>query len=221
MKRPPSILAVALACLAATGAPCALGHTEPAAAAVPVLSPDQSRLFRSWLVRAVDQQLAQGPSARWQHRDCAGLVRFAVLEAFRDHDERWRRAARVSGPTPPALALTDAQKGLRNRWQRADGTTSAYVGALELVQENARFVSKDLNLAQPGDLLFFDQGDEQHLMIWTGRYVAYHTGTAVPGDDGLRVVSPRELLTWKDNRWHPVQDNPNFVGVFRLRFLSR
>jgi uncharacterized protein YfaT (DUF1175 family) len=33
-------------------------------------------------------------------------------------------------------------------------------------------------------------------------------------------VSLRELLHWQDTRWHPVADNPNFAGVYRLNFLS-
>jgi hypothetical protein len=186
-----------------------------------MLDAGQSRAFRGWMVRIVDQQIARGPSNRWLHRDCAGLVRYAVHESLREHDDKWRRATGIGAPTPPPLQLTDPQRSLRNRWQRADGSRAAYVGALELVQENTVLVSRSLEVAQPGDLLFFDQGDDQHLMVWTGRYVAYHTGHADARDDGLRAISPQELLTWKDSRWHPVPDNPNFLGVYRLRFLAR
>jgi uncharacterized protein len=186
-----------------------------------LLSPDQSRAFRAWMVRIVDGQLAAGPSPRWHHRDCAGLVRYAVAEALRPHDPRWRRANGVSGRVPPDVRLATHQQGLRHGWRLASGERSAYVGALELVQENAAFVAKDVNLAQPGDLLFFDQGDDQHLMIWTGRYVAYHTGSTRDRDDGLRAVSVRQLMTWRDTRWQPVAENSNFLGVYRLRFLSR
>jgi uncharacterized protein YfaT (DUF1175 family) len=185
------------------------------------LTPDQSRAFRAWMVHIVDAQIAAGPSPRWQHRDCAGLVRYAVAEALRPHDLRWRRANGVGGRVPPDVQLAVGQPDPRNRWRLVSGERAAYVGALELVQENATFVSKDVNLAQPGDLLFFDQGDDQHLMIWTGRYVAYHTGSNRAGDDGLRAVSMRQLMAWRDTRWQPVADNANFLGVYRLRFLSR
>ena len=43
------------------------------------LDRSQSRTFRAWLTRIVRAQLDQGPTPRWQHRDCAGLVRFADL----------------------------------------------------------------------------------------------------------------------------------------------
>jgi uncharacterized protein len=202
--------------LAAASASAASDTILPAA-----LSPAQSRVFRAWMVRIVDAQIASGPTPRWQHRDCAGLVRFAVAEALRPHDFAWRQANAIGGRVPPDLTLSSVQQQLRHRWRLADGRTSAFVAALELVQENAVFVAKDINQAQPGDLLFFDQGDDQHLMVWTGRYVGYHTGSNSPGDNGLRAVSVRELMSWRDTRWQPVRGNPNFAGVYRLRFLSR
>ena len=185
------------------------------------LSHEQSRIFRAWMVRIVDAQIESGPTPRWQHRDCAGLVRFAVAESLRAHDLAWRSANSIGGRVPPDLALSSEQTSLRHRWRLADGRTSSFVTALELVQENTTFVSKNINQAEPGDLLFFDQGDEQHLMIWTGRYVGYHTGSISKDDNGLRAVSVPELLSWRDTRWQPVPANPNFAGVYRLRFLSR
>ena len=60
----------------------------------------------------------------------------------------------------------------------------------------------------------------QHLMVWMGSFIAYHTGTVSADDNGLRAVSLRDLRSWRDTRWHPSQDNPNFAGVYRLDFLS-
>ncbi len=185
------------------------------------LSPEQSRVFRAWLVRIVDAQIATGPTPRWEGRDCAGLVRFAAAEALRPHDLEWRRANGIGGRVPPELALTPEQASLRHAWRRAGGGRGAYVGALELVQENTRLVSRDVNQAEAGDLLFYDQGDDQHLMIWMGWYVAYHKGTSDARDNGLRAVALDKLMAWRDTRWQPVADNPNFAGVYRLRFLSR
>jgi uncharacterized protein YfaT (DUF1175 family) len=173
------------------------------------------------MVRIIDVQIAMGPTPRWQHRDCAGLVRFAVAEALRPHDLGWRRANGISGRVPPDIDLAADQRLLRHNWQLADGRQSAFVTALELVQENTRFVSKNINDAQPGDLLFFDQGDDQHLMVWTGRYIGYHTGSNSDTDNGLRAVPVADLMSWRDTRWQPVRSNPNFAGVYRLRFLSR
>lgn len=205
----------AAACLGALMAPARAG--EPTG-----LDGKQSRVFRAWLVRIVQAQLDQGPTPRWQHRDCAGLVRFAVAEALRPHDEKWKKAMGLAGTAlPPEPELSDEQRqALRHNWRLADGSHSAYAGALELVQGNTRFVSRQWQQALPGDLFFFDQGDDQHLMVWMGRYLAYHTGSAVPGDTGLRAMDIKELLNWKDTRWQPVPHNPNFAGIYRFSFLS-
>jgi len=172
-------------------------------------------------VRIVAAQLQSGPSPRWQQHDCAGLVRFAVAEALRDHDEKWKHASGMAGqPVPPEVGLSPAQQSLRNAWRLADSSVSAYAGALELIQGNTGFRGKDCNLAGMGDLLFFDQGDAQHLMIWMGSFIAYHTGTVTSSDNGLRAVSLRNLQEWRDTRWRPLDDNPNFAGIFRFNFLS-
>lgn len=188
----------------------------------PRLDRAASQALRMWIRRIVQSQLEHGPTPRWTHRDCAGLVRFAVAEALRPHDEAWRRSMGLAGvPLPPEPALAaDVRDSLRHKWRRADGTQGAYVGALELVQENTRLVSRDAVQALPADLLFFDQGDEQHLMIALGRTIAYHTGRVTPGDNGLRAVELRNLLAWKDTRWHPDRHNPNFAGIYRFSFLS-
>jgi uncharacterized protein YfaT (DUF1175 family) len=193
----------------------------PDAPASPMLSPSQSRAFRAWMVHIVSAQISAGPTPRWQNRDCAGLVRFAVAEALREHDEKWKRANGFSGiPVPPEVQLQGAQQALRHHWRLADGSTAAYAGALELIQENARLVARDCNLAQAGDLLFFDQGDAQHLMVWMGNFIAYHTGEATRTDNGLRAVTLQRLQRWTDTRWRPNDDNPNFAGAFRLAFLA-
>ncbi|SDE04891.1 DUF1175 domain-containing protein [Paraburkholderia lycopersici] len=189
------------------------------------LTPGQSTFFRAWFVRIVDQQVQRGPTPRWTQRDCAGLVRFAATEALREHDARWLKAngmndAANASRLPPELQLTPWQRMLANRWTRIDGSVGAYVSAIALVQRNSRFVSRDVNQALPGDLLFFDQGDDQHLMIWLDRYIAYHTGTVTLSDSGLRAVAVPDLMQWKDSRWQPVDGNPNFAGVFRLAFLT-
>ena len=201
---------------------CACLVGGPARAAMANLDPAQSRLFRLWMLSIVGSQLARGPTPRWQHRDCAGLVRFSVAEALRAHDARWKHAMGLTHvPLPPESGLPPGiREQLRNRWRLADGTTSSYVGALELVQENTRFVAREWQAALPADLLFFDQGDEQHLMIWMGRRIAYHTGSVQPGDNGLRTVELKDLLAWTDTRWQPDQSNPNFGGIYRFSFLS-
>ena len=105
---------------------------------------------------------------------------------------------------PPELNLTVEQRAaLRHAWLRADGSQGAFVSALELVQNNTQPIGRDMAHAEVADLLLFDQGQEQHLMIWMGRYVAYHTGKVAPNDNGLRAYPLAKLMSWKDNRWQP------------------
>jgi len=216
---------IALAAFAST-APLAHALTSTTAQPDPdAFSPQQSAAFRAWFSRIVDQQLRHGPTPRWTQRDCAGLVRFAVGETLKPHDSKWLRANGMTGladasSMPPELQLSASQRTLANRWTRVDGSTGAYASAIALIQRNSRFVAKDINQALPCDLLFFDQGDDQHLMVWLDRYIAYHTGTVTPTDTGLRAVAVSDLVQWKDSRWQPLDGNPNFVGVFRLDFLT-
>ena len=197
----------------------------PAAATAPAparLDREQSQRFRDWMTLLVRAQLEHGPTPRWTHRDCAGLVRFCVDEALRPHDTDWKRAnGFVDVRVPADIAADDATlRTLRQSWRRADGTRGAFAPAIDLVQENTRFVSRDLMRAQPGDLMFFDLGDDQHLMVWMGHYIAYHTGRNDPGDTGLRALRPEQLYGWKDTRWRPTSDNPNFAGIYCLDFLA-
>ncbi|MGC1330688.1 MAG: DUF1175 family protein [Pseudomonas sp.] len=190
------------------------------AAPMATLDAQQSQVFRAWFVRIAQQQLTQGPSPRWFQQDCAGLVRFAANEALKVHDDKWLRANGLSNRyLPPELALSDAQRGLAQQWQQGSGRVGPYVTAIKLIQFNSHLVGRDLNQARPGDLMFFDQGDDQHLMIWMGRNIAYHTGTTTPTDNGMRSASVQQLMTWKDTRWIPDAANPNFIGVYRLNFL--
>jgi uncharacterized protein len=220
MKRRGTLRLLA-GCAAALAAPRGLALTGANNAQVR-LSQAQSRAFQAWMLRIISAQVEQGPSPRWQHRDCAGLVRFAVNEALAVHDAKWMRANGIASDRrlPPELDLTPQQAALRNRWVQGEGKVGAFVTALALVQHNSRFVAREISQALPGDLLFYDQGDEQHLMVWMGAHIAYHTGTVTPTDNGLRTVDIQQLTTWKDTRWQPAVNNPNFAGVFRLSFLS-
>ncbi|TDR31813.1 DUF1175 family protein [Hydromonas duriensis] len=213
-------------CLAAIPQPLsALQPTDVSHSAVqqsiPRLTPAQAQTFRNWMTLIIHQQLRQGPTPRWQQNDCAGLVRFAVAESLREHDSNWLRANGFLGQKTPGDIVLDAnQRGLRHAWYRSDGRQDAWVSAYDLVANNSRFISKDVMQAQPGDLLFYDQGQNQHLMVWMGSYIAYHTGTRTASDNGLRAYTVAQIMDKKDNRWQPVASNPNFLGVYRLTFLT-
>ncbi|NDY91293.1 DUF1175 family protein [Ideonella livida] len=188
------------------------------------LPPAAAQALRDWIGVLVRQQLEQGPSPRWHHQDCAGLVRFVVAEALRPHDMAWRRSMGLQGRRLPPDLAPNLATPWRHRWRRAEGGTAAFVTALELVQANTRRVGRQLAQAQAADLLFYDFGDDQHLMLWLGPYVAYHTGQPAnqraPGDTGLRALPVAQLMDWRDTRWRPHDQNPNFVGLHRLHLLG-
>lgn len=199
------------------------------------LNGEQTRLFRAWFVRMVEEQLRQGPSPRWHQQDCAGLVRFAANESLKVHDAGWLRSNGLSNQyLPPELDINDSQRRWAQQWQQGGNNVGPYVTAIKLIQHNTVAVGRDLHAAKPGDLLFYDQGDDQHLMIWMGRSIAYHTGAASntgsanhsgiansgSNDNGMRSMSVQQLMNWKDTRWIPDASNPNFIGIFRLRFLA-
>jgi uncharacterized protein YfaT (DUF1175 family) len=213
-----------LLCAAALG--CLAGRTWAQASATPQvdrLGVDQSRAFRHWFCAIVQDQANRAPTPRWVHRDCAGLVRFAVREALQAHDARWLRAMGwpLDVPRPPELGLDASQRSLGRAWLQPDGSRDAFASALALVQGNTRALGRDGQLMQGGDLLFFDQGAEQHLMVWTGRAVTYHTGSAPTAEDnGLRSTSLAALRRHPDTRWRPESGNPNFAGWYRFSFLA-
>lgn len=175
----------------------------------------------------VEDQVSRGANPRWHHRDCAGLLRFAVHESLAKHDLAWRKANGFLGkPLPAEISLTDNEKQIFKLWKTDQEKKSEFVRALPLVQRNAEFIGKTIERIEPGDLLFFDQGDEQHIMIWTGRRIIYHNGhrplkNEKTKDQGLRVVSIEELMNFSDSRWQPRIENPNFVGFYRLSFLQK
>lgn len=195
-------------------------HTEALNTAQ--LNSEQSQLFRRWFTQIVEAQLRRGPNPRWQQQDCAGLVRFAANEALKIHDAKWQKNNGFSAAhLPPELNLSPEQRLLAQRWNIGNGEKGSFARAIILVQHNTEFISRDINQAQPGDLLFFDQGDEQHMMVWMGHFIAYHTGSATAQDNGLRAVTAAQLMHWHDTRWIPDAGNPNFTGIYRLGFLSK
>lgn len=187
------------------------------------LNAADSRLFRQWFLLIVNEQAVKPPNPRWQQRDCAGLVRFAVDEALVAHDAGWLKSNGLIGRALPAeMDLATPVRQALSGWRLPGegGAKSNFALAQPLMQENTILVGRDLTAARPGDLLFFDQGEDQHVMIWTGRSIAYHTGSEADRDRRIKVVDPKELYRWKDSRWWPTAANPNFAGVYRFSFLS-
>jgi uncharacterized protein YfaT (DUF1175 family) len=209
---------------------------------------DDRQSFRRWFAAIAEMQFYQ-VSDEWnaEQRDCAGLIRFAWREALRKHDRPWfQKMGAVYEPVSPDVrAFTLDTNPLGEKLFRADFGSfqegdpasdkfAKFADARTLKNFNCVFVSRDRRRAERGDLLFFHQPWVQkfpyHAMIFiadpvrdaesAADWVVYHTG-ASPNDEGaLKKVRLAVLDHHPDKRWRPIENNPNFLGFYRLKMLD-
>jgi uncharacterized protein len=220
--------------------------------AVRLDTPDDRQAFRRWFAFLAEvqffQEAGQLPA---EINDCAALLRYAYREALRPHDARW--SAEAALPLVPALAsvrkvqyprtilgpaLFRTRPGKLQPQDLSNGTFGQFADAKTLQSLNAHFVSKDLQRAEPGDLLFFRHegaGMPYHAMVYLGasqvrseetgkRYVVYHTGpdgagTAAKTAGEIRRPTVEELMAHPNPGWRPTSGNKTFLGVYRWNIL--
>jgi uncharacterized protein YfaT (DUF1175 family) len=209
---------------------------------------DDKENFRKWFTSIAEMQF-YNPGSEWnpRQRDCAGLVRFAMREALRRHDQEWfqrigpgyegvapdvRAFSLETGPLGDKLFRTDY--GAFKKTDLTDGKFSEFADAHTLKNYNCTFVSRDRSQARAGDLLFYYQPWVQnypyHVMIFLGRareaddggsdWVVYHTGSSASDQGTVKKVRLAVLDHHPDRRWRPILDNPHFVGFYRLKILK-
>lgn len=174
--------------------------------------------FRRWFTYIAEAQFGRDPLPL-EIDDCGALLRFAYREALREHDSE--QAERIGMQSPPPASVIDR---FRLRTPRLfavpGGPFREFADAETLMRHNAHFVSRDLERALAGDLLFYRQLEQRlpfHAMIVLGReHIAYHTGDT-PGE--VRRPSVAELRQHREPRWRPVASNPYFLGVYRWNIL--
>lgn len=205
-------------------------------------------IFRRSLAGIAEMQFYQ-LSNQWnpEQRDCAGLVRFAWREALRRHDRAWFRkmgpgyeqlvldtsAARLDqSPLGEQIFRTDF--GSYKDTDLAEAKFSEFADARTLKNFNTKFIGRDRQLAQPGDLLFYHQPWVQkfpyHVMVFLGEsqvaasdardWVVYHTGASSTDTGTVKKVELSVLDQHPNKRWRPVESNPNFLGFYRLKILD-
>jgi uncharacterized protein YfaT (DUF1175 family) len=127
--------------------------------------------------------------------------------------------------TPLGANLFRVRQGGFAATDLADGGFAQFADAKTLWQRNTFFVSRDLRLARPGDILFYRQLEQNspfHSMILTGtghEWAVYHTGPIGTGTGEMRRVALADLLRHPDARWRPTVENSNFLGVYRWNIL--
>jgi hypothetical protein len=207
--------------------------------------PQDRAAFRRWFTFLAEAQYFQQPAARpAEIVDCAALIRYAYREALRAHTGSWAAEARLPlvppfepvaryqyPYTPLGAALFRVRDGSFRPTDLDDGAFAQFADAQTLQRFNTHFVSRDLERALPGDLLFFRQDSDHmpfHSMVYLGqsriakdaaRYVVYHTGPdgSEPGE--IRRLSLPELLRFPEPQWRPIGRNRNFLGVYRWNIL--
>jgi len=199
--------------------------------------------FRRWFTFLAETQYYRlNPGS--EIGDCAALLRFAYREALRRHDGNWAAAMALPfAPPIPAVmqydyphtalgaAIFRVSEGQFGAANLHDGSFAEFADANTLRRFSAHLVARELRAAQPGDLLFFRQLGQNsiyHAMIYLGpsqfqpgaeTYVVYHTGPIGDYAGEIRRPSMRELFAHPEARWHPVRDNPAFLGVYRWNIL--
>ena len=208
--------------------------------------PDDRQAFRRWFTFLAETQYFTPAASRpAEIADCAALIRYAYREALRAHDGNWATDAHL--PLVPAIpSVTKYQypytplgadffrvkPGVFQPADLTNGAFAQFADAKTLELRNTHFVSRDLDRAQPGDLLFYRQASGEmpfHSMIYlgasqiardAGRYLVYHTGPGAGGPGEIRRPTLDELRHFPEPDWRPLPDNPRFLGVYRWNILK-
>lgn len=206
--------------------------------------------FRGWFTLLAEYQaLRPENEVPGEIKDCSALLRYAYRNALNEHNAAWFQENRLTPPaaltsiekyryphTPLRASLFRVRGGAFHASDLSDGTFSEFADANSLRQWNAHFVSRDIRAAQPGDLLFYRQLEQDspfHSMVFIGRsqwlsaggtetasdIVVYHTGPVGGHPGEMRRTRVAELLEHPSPRWRPVAGNENFLGVYRWNIL--
>lgn len=191
-------------------------------------SPADRLAFRQWFSFLAESQFYAKPHPP-EIKDCAALLRWAYRESLARHNSAW--ANRVQLPVLPALPAIRVRPADSNLFLVAPGKSAQFADASTLRRLNCHFVSRSLQNALPGDLLFYRQFGRAmpaHAMVYLGasalqpgpgRWVVYHTGPVGKSAGEIRKVSAADLLAHPAPEWRPEPGNPNFLGVWRWNLL--
>ncbi len=196
--------------------------------------------FRGWFTALADVAADLPPEKLPREiDDCAALLRWSYRNALHAHDEGWLGSAPASlnltqpsvrqyayPLTPLGAGLFRVREGAFTDADVRDGTFAQFADARTLWRLNTFFLSRRVQGAKPGDLLFFrqlEQNSAYHSMILTGsreKAVVYHTGPIGRGPGEMRRVLLQDLISHPDPRWRPIPENSNFLGVYRWNILQ-
>jgi uncharacterized protein len=210
-------------------------------------SPTDRDAFRHWFAAIAEYQALRPPTdLPAEVNDCAALLRYAYRAALHTHTQEWLEENKLEGlaflpsvkkysypHTPLGAALFRVRPPSPGEDLRQ--SFAEFADAKTLIHLNASFVSRDVLVALPGDLLFYrqlEQNSPYHSMVFIGRsqlssgdgaddpILVYHTGPTgnLPGE--MRRIQLSQLLQHPSPRWRPAAGNSNFLGVYRWNILK-
>jgi uncharacterized protein len=219
-------------------------------------APADQQAFRRWFTLIAEYQALRPPAdVPNEIDDCAALLRYSYRNALRDHDAAWVRENGLVPPsalpsvekyrypmTPLGAGLFRVRPGPFRAEDVKDGAFAEFADATTLKDFNTHFLSRDVRVARPGDILFFRQLEQDspfHSMIFVGRsqwlsgdghenassdsgaddFLVYDTGPIGKSRGEMRRMRLTELLNYPSPRWRPLPGNSNFLGVYRWNIL--
>lgn len=200
-------------------------------------SVSERRAFMEWFAAIAEAQFTQ-PAPDWKpdDQDCAGLLRYAFIEALKPKTPEWfakfpaLKAQHIMplGRYPMPTIVRSVFRVEGGAFQKGDVREGRLVGrtsAMYLMRYSTVFLGRSPDKAQRGDLLFFvhplAQGSAYHSMVYLGNNrVVYHTGYAPSQGGEVRLVSLETLAQHPEPYWHPDPSNPYFLGFFRWKVVN-
>ena len=197
---------------------------------------DRAR-FSEWFAAIAESQY-YGLNVDWkvEDQDCAGLLRYAFVQALVHHDAAWKakfkflpapRLPSVQNQTYPLPVLSRSVfRVAPGAYQAGDVAAGKLVGrtsAQYLANAAAQRVTRNINEARRGDLLFFFRPrlGAYHSMVYLGGgMVVYHTGASPEEGGEVRLLSIQTLMKHPEKAFHPLSSNPNFLGVYRWKVMK-
>ncbi|RKX43964.1 MAG: hypothetical protein DRP27_07490 [Thermotogae bacterium] len=191
---------------------------------------NETEIFRDW-ARTVGYAIAVEPERFQTIVDCSSLVRFIFVESLKEHDTKWM--GRIKPPV--TFATRDLSKHYpyvdplgENVFRIGADTFYTFASSVHLLQYNCFFVSRNLDEALPGDVLFYfhPAGHQMpyHTMMYLGEYVdgeayvIYHTGP-MEGSGEIKLVKVSTLRFKAPQQWRASETNPYFLGVYRWSMI--
>jgi uncharacterized protein YfaT (DUF1175 family) len=201
--------------------------------------------FRAWFTAIAEYQaLRPAQDLPPEINDCAALLRYAYRSALHVHTADWLAENKLEAlaylPSVRKYAYPRTPLGaslfrVRPPAAAEDPKTAfaEFADAKTLWRLNTYFVSRDVRLARPGDLLFYrqlEQSSPYHSMVFVGHsqllrdgdeegVLVYHTGPIGKSSGEMRRTTVAELLEHPSPRWRPDPGNANFLGVYRWNIL--